>query len=56
MLKENTNYHELSMNGCAQQLYEQLHGNYMLKEKRFWKILSRRRPINKKKKEYEKAI
>ena len=54
MLKENTNYHELSMNGCAQQLYEQLHGNYMLKEKRFWKILSRRRPINKKRKNMKK--
>ena len=30
--KVNTNYHELFMNGCAQQLYEQLHGNYMLKK------------------------
>lgn len=30
--KRNTNYHELIMNGCAQQLYEQLHGNYMLKK------------------------
>ena len=29
----NTNYHELSINGYAQQLYEKLYGNYMLKEK-----------------------
>ena len=30
----NTNYHKLFMNGCAQQLYDKLHGNYMLKEKK----------------------
>ncbi len=30
----NTNFHELFINGCAQQLYEQLHGHYMLKQNR----------------------
>ena len=28
----NTNYHELSINGCTLQLYEKLYGNYMLKK------------------------
>jgi len=33
---------ELSINGCAQQLYEQLYGNYMLKDKMIMKISIKR--------------